>query len=152
MAPFLLPPPPENFSADALGFDVFFSDSSIHSATARFRCRRAFLRQKKLYFGNVNKKRHSRKSPRSRSNSSCAERNLGNSHFKEEDREILLNINNAVKELKDEVSTLRYDLNEAKREVTQVKTENVRLKQAMNLNIYSQQWWASYFVKVTELQ
>ena len=83
----------------------------------------------------VNKKRHSQKSPRSRSNSSSAERNLGNSHFEEEDREILFCNNSTVNELKDEISTLRHELNKAKREVTQVKTENARLKQAINLNI-----------------
>ena len=88
----------------------------------------------------VNKKRHtgSRKSTRSRSNSSSAERNLRNSHFKEEDRGILLGVNNTVNELKDEISTLRHELNKAKREVTQGKTENAPLNQAINLYIYSQ--------------
>ena len=85
----------------------------------------------------VNKKRHSRKSPRSGFNSSSAERNLGNSHFKE-DQDIFLGINNTVNELKDEINTLRHELNKVKREVTQVKTENAWLKQAINLNIYSQ--------------
>ena len=98
-----------------------------------------FLRQKINTLAMVNKKRHtgSRKTICSRSNSSCAERNLGNFHFKE-DREILLGINNTVNELKDEIITLRHELDKAKKEVTQVKTENARLKQAINLNIYSQ--------------
>ena len=43
-----------------------------------------------------------------------------------------------MKELKDEISTLRHELNKTKRQVAQLKTENARLKQAINLNIYSQ--------------
>ena len=62
----------------------------------------------------VNKKRHSRKSPPSRSNSSSAERYLGNSHFKEEDREIFMDIDNKVNESKGEISPLRHELNRRK--------------------------------------
>ena len=80
----------------------------------------------------VNKKRHSRKSTRNRPNLSSTERKLGNSHFQEEDREILMDVDNTVSELKDEISTLRHELNKAQKEVTQIKTENARLKLAIN--------------------
>ena len=83
----------------------------------------------------LNKKTQSPKSPHSRSNSNSAERNLSKSHFKEEDREFLMDINNTVNKLKDEISTLRHELNKTKTEVTQIKKKNAWLKQAINLNI-----------------
>ena len=43
-----------------------------------------------------------------------------------------MNINNTVNRIKDEISTLRHELNKAQKEVTQIKTENAWLKQAIN--------------------
>ena len=94
--------------------------------------------KKKSTFTVDAEKRHSRKSPRSRTNSNSAERNLGNSHFKEEDLEILVDINNTVKELKDKIKTSKHELHKAKGEAVQIKKKNARLKQALNLNICSQ--------------
>ena len=55
-----------------------------------------------------------------------------------------MDINNTVKGLKDEISTLRHELPKPKRQVAQIKTENVRLKQAINLDIYSQDDFDQY--------
>jgi len=60
------------------------------------------------------------------------------SHFNEKDRNILNEITQSVKELKEEISELKQELSQAKREIiVQVKSENVHLKQSINLNIFA---------------
>ena len=71
---------------------------------------------------------------RSRSVSSSSE--CSSSCFKESDRELLKDINISVKELREEISFLKCELEKTK-EVAQVKSENAQLKKAINLNIYS---------------
>ena len=82
-------------------------------------------------------KKNNQKLPRNRFTSSSSEQNVGNSYFKEEDRAILVDTNSTVKNLKEEINALKLELNKTKTEVGNVRSENARLKQAINLSIYS---------------
>ena len=55
-------------------------------------------------------KKNNQKLPRNRSTSSSSEQNVGNS-YKEEDRVILVDTDNTVKDLKEEINALKLELN-----------------------------------------
>ena len=55
-------------------------------------------------------------------------------NFTEEDREQLKEINSTMKTLLDKIKEMKYELDYAKEELKEVKIENARLKQALNIN------------------
>ena len=57
-------------------------------------------------------------------------------NFTEEDREQLKEINSTMKTLLDKIKEMKYELDYAKEELKEVKIENARLKQALNINIF----------------
>ena len=60
--------------------------------------------------------------------------NKASSSFNKEDRQLLQNMNKAVKGLKEELKSLREELNKSKKDLKATKVENQRLKQALNLS------------------
>ena len=77
--------------------------------------------------------RNKRKSPRIRSTSRSS--NQEEVSFNDSNRATLNEINESVKDLKEEIREIKLSLVKAKKEIAEVK--NGRLKQAINLNIYS---------------
>ena len=57
--------------------------------------------------------------------------------FNENDRATLNEINDSVKDLREKMMLPKEELNQTKTEITQLKAENMRLKQAINLNLYN---------------
>ena len=78
--------------------------------------------------------RNKRKSPRIKSTSRSS--NQKQVSFNDSKRATLNEINESVKNFK-KIRKLKFNLVKAKNEIAEVKAENTRLKQAINLNIYS---------------
>ena len=80
----------------------------------------------------------SRRSKQQTSSSNCvgcsSTSNLNN--FNDDDRQQLYEIHSTVKSLAEDLKSLKEELEISKNEVKQVKAENVRLKQALNMTIY----------------
>ena len=76
--------------------------------------------------------RNKRKSPRIRSTSRSS--NQEEVTINDSDRAALNEINESVEDLKKEIRELKFNLVKAKKEI---KADHARLKQAINLNIYS---------------
>ena len=57
--------------------------------------------------------------------------------FNENDRATLNEINDSVKDLREKMMLPKEELNQTKTEIIKLKAENMRLKQAINLNLYN---------------
>ena len=57
-------------------------------------------------------------------------------NFNQNDREKLYEIYEQLTEILDEIKSLRKEVSANKNEIEQLKIENLKLKQAANLNIY----------------
>ena len=79
--------------------------------------------------------RNKQKSPKIRSNWRSS--NQEEVSFNDSDRATLNEINKSVKNLKEEIWELKFNLVKAKKDIAEVTAENARQKQAINLNIYS---------------
>ena len=80
----------------------------------------------------------SRRSKQQTSSSSCSSSNSTSNlnNYNDDDRQQLYEIHSAVKSLAEDIKSLREELEISKNEVKQVKAENVRLKQALNMTNY----------------